>query len=284
MQIAIISGRSGSGRSTAINVLEDIGYNCIDNLPVELLLPLLEQVQLHKREQPLAIGVDARNAAHNLLLLPQLIKTIRTLGHRCELLYLDASDNELLKRYSETRRKHPLSDSHTDLISAIRHEHSVLQPIREHADQLVDTTELTFHDLRDRIKKHFHSNSAEGMAIQFKSFGFKFGAPSDADLIYDARCLTNPHWQKELRPYTGKDQAVAEFLDKQDDVQEMLTDVSEWLTRWLPRYAANNRSYMTIAVGCTGGQHRSVYLCERLQNTFSKTYNNVQVRHRELNT
>lgn len=284
MNLLIISGRSGSGKSTALSVLEDIGYNCIDNLPVSLVPALIAQIKLHldPEARKFAIGIDVRAAWHELDQLPTLLDNIRASEQQCQLLYLDAQDNILIKRFSETRRRHPLSNEKIDLLGAIDREIEILAPIAKAADQVIDTSTLSLHQLRDCIKKAVQSADDKGMVVQFQSFGFKHGAPTDADLVFDVRCLPNPHWVPELRSQTGLDQDVANFLGAESDVVDMQADIEQYLRRWLPSFAANNRSYITIAIGCTGGQHRSVFLAQNLYTLFADSYTDVQIRHRQL--
>lgn len=284
MHLVIVSGLSGSGKSTALHVLEDVGFNCIDNLPVSLLPALVAQIQINKNgQQSFAIGIDVRNAWQDLNIFPQMIGTLKEANLPFQTLFLDSQPTVLIQRFSETRRKHPLSDKHTSLEESIAAEQLLLEPIRDCADQVIDTSHLNLHELRDLVKERVVGRNANTMAILFESFGFKHGTPVNADLVFDARCLPNPHWKPNLRPQTGKDPEVIAFLEEQVTVKEMCADIEHYLTRWLPRYQANNRSYMTIAIGCTGGQHRSVYLAERLHHHFNQKFSDVQVRHRDIN-
>lgn len=284
MQLVIISGLSGSGKTTALHVLEDVGYNCIDNLPVSLLPALVAQTHAHKDEQlKFAIGIDVRNAWQDLRMFPQMIFTLKEAHTNIHTVFLDSAPSVLIQRFSETRRKHPLSDKHTSLEEAITAERELLEPIRDTADQILDSSHLTLHELRDLVKERVVGRRESSMAILFESFGFKHGIPVNADLVFDARCLPNPHWKADLRPLTGKDQPVIDFLQCETAVGEMYEDIKNYLAKWLPRYQANNRSYITIAIGCTGGQHRSVYLSETLKNYFETHFNDVQVRHRDIN-
>lgn len=285
MHLIIVSGLSGSGKSTALHVLEDVGYNCIDNLPVSLLPALVAQIQIHRDadDQKFAIGVDVRNAWQDLNIFPEMIDTLKEAHIPIHVLFLDTGLPVLMQRFSETRRKHPLSDRDTNLQEAIREEQSLLEPIRDTADQVLDTSHLNLHELRDLVKDRVVGQHDATMAIQFESFGFKHGVPVNADLVFDARCLPNPHWKPNLRAQTGQDTEVVAFLEGEEKVQAMYRDIENFLSRWLPHYQANSRSYITIAIGCTGGQHRSVYLAERLQRHFASQYENVLVRHRELN-
>ncbi len=284
MQLVIISGLSGSGKTTALHVLEDVGYNCIDNLPVSLLPALVAQTHIHKDEQlKFAIGIDVRNAWQDLRMFPQMIFTLKEANNKIQILFLDSAPSVLIQRFSETRRKHPLSDKHTSLEEAIQAERELLEPIRDTADQILDSSHMSLHELRDLVKQRVVGRQESSMAILFESFGFKHGIPVNADLVFDARCLPNPHWKADLRPLTGKDQPVIDFLQNEKAVGDMCEDIKHYLTRWLPRYQANNRSYITIAIGCTGGQHRSVYLSESLKKHFTESFSDVQVRHRDIN-
>ncbi|MEC8428561.1 MAG: RNase adapter RapZ [Pseudomonadota bacterium] len=282
MRLIVISGRSGAGKSTALHVLEDAGYNCIDNLPASLLPDLVKTLTTQGSDQNSAVSIDARNTWDQLQRFPEFLSQAQHPDLDCEILYLDARSPTLIKRFSETRRKHPLSDENTDLKQAIKRESDLLDPISRVADLTIDTSDLTLHDLRDLIKQRITEKTAPGMALQFQSFGFKSGIPVDVDFVFDARCLPNPYWKPALRQYTGKEQPVIDFLSAQDDVLQMQHDIADYLERWLPRFIANNRSYLTVAIGCTGGCHRSVFLCEQLYKKFSATYPNTQLRHREL--
>jgi len=282
MRLVVISGRSGAGKSTALHVLEDAGFNCIDNLPASLLPALVKQLDPHSENDCLAISIDARNTWAELQRFPELIKQARIPGLRCEILFLDARTDILIQRFSETRRRHPLSDQTTDLQDAITLERTYLEPIVDAADLSIDTSGLTLHQLRDLIKQRILDQQGHTLALQFQSFGFKHGIPVDADLVFDVRCLPNPYWKPQLRRFSGQDQAVIEFLQGNQLVEEMFDDIEQYLQRWLPRFIDNNRSYFTVSIGCTGGQHRSVYLSERLHKHFQQTFDNTQVRHREM--
>ncbi|GAA6153505.1 RNase adapter RapZ [Pseudoteredinibacter isoporae] len=284
MRLLIISGRSGSGKSTALHVLEDVGFTCIDNLPASLLPTLIRQVRSHgdKSDSAYAVSIDARNDHADLKEFPDFVLALRHQGLDCQLLYFDADEGTLLKRFSETRRKHPLSNDQTDLRAAIDQESELLSPIASIADLTIDSSHLSLHQLRDMVKQRVAGREAPGMAVLFQSFGFKHGPATDCDLVFDVRCLPNPHWNNSLRPLTGQDPAVEEFLSSHQDVHDMLDDLESYLQRWLPRFADDNRSYMTIGIGCTGGQHRSVYITEQLYQRFEPRFDNVQLRHREL--
>ncbi len=283
MKLVVISGRSGSGKTTALHVLEDIGYYCVDNLPVTLLRDLINQLTTQASPQinEVAIGIDARNSVMQLEKLPNVLRELSAAGVDSQVIYLDADSQTLIKRFSETRRKHPISNDQNTLKEAIDRESELLNPVAASASLIIDTSHLTLHQLRDLIKNRV-GESDDGMAILFQSFGFKNGIPSDADLVFDVRCLPNPHWVAQLRNQTGLDQDVQTFLKEHNAVHEMISDIVDFLVKWLPRFAANNRSYMTIAVGCTGGQHRSVYITDQLTTRFQQEFVNVQARHREL--
>jgi len=283
MRLVVISGRSGSGKTSALNILEDVGFTCIDNLPVSLLPDLINKLRSEnlRDDLKLAVGIDARNLVGDLSLIPEELELIKARGISVNVLFLQSRRSDLIRRYSETRRKHPLSSSTVSLKEAIDLEKDMLAPIAEIADRNIDTSGLSLHQLRDLIKSTVVPHDTEQMAILFESFGFKRGVPSDADFVFDVRCLPNPHWKLELRALTGNDPEVIEFLESQVDVASMLADIIGFLTRWIPKHQNNNRSYLTVAIGCTGGQHRSVYLANRLAEHFGETYPLVQVVHKQ---
>lgn len=283
MKLVIISGRSGSGKTTALHVLEDIGYYCVDNLPVSLLPQLMQELKQAKTPPVtmVAIGIDARNAGGQLHRLTNILRDLTGQGVETQVIYLDSDDETLIKRFSETRRKHPISNDTNTLREAIEREREILNPVASCASLIIDTTSLTLHQLRDQIKVRV-GEDVDSMAILVESFGFKNGIPKDADVVFDVRCLPNPHWIPSLRNHTGLDQDVKEFLAGHEPVREMITDILTYLDKWLPRFAANNRSYMTVAIGCTGGQHRSVYITEEIIAHLRTRFSNVQARHREL--
>jgi len=283
MRLVVISGRSGSGKSTALHVLEDLGFTCIDNLPARLLPSLFDELKAGDNQiSQIAVGIDARNLLGKLDPLPKILEELEKTGVHCEVIFLDARTSVLLRRYSETRRRHPLSSRDVDLNQALAMEKELLDPIAIIASRQIDTTNLTLHQLRDVIKKHVAPDNLGVMAILFTSFGFKHGVPLDADFVFDVRSLPNPYWKPELRQFTGLDMPVVQFLESQTEVAAMLSDLIGFLSRWLPKFAETNRSYLTVAVGCTGGQHRSVYICNRLTEHFLAQYPNVQLRNREL--
>ncbi|SFA63968.1 RNase adapter RapZ [Metapseudomonas otitidis] len=284
MRLVIVSGRSGSGKSTALDVLEDNGFYCIDNLPAGLLPELAERALLHTEllHPQVAVSIDARNLPSQLQRFPELLAEARAKHILCDLLYLDADEETLLKRFSETRRRHPLTTENRSLAEAIHDESKLLAPIADLADLKIDTTHLNLYQLRDTIKLRLLNKPEPGTAFLVESFGFKRGMPVDADLVFDVRCLPNPYWKPDLRDFSGLDGVVADYLAAQPDVEEMYQDIVGYLNKWLPRFAASNRAYVTIAIGCTGGHHRSVYLAERIGRALKPLLKNVQVRHRDL--
>jgi UPF0042 nucleotide-binding protein len=263
--------------------LEDEGYYCIDNLPVSLLPALVEETSRSEfgHFRGTAVCIDARNAWMDLANFTAIVDALPDSVER-EILFLDAQDSALIKRFSETRRRHPLSSESTPLAEAIDKERALLGPISADASLVLDTTQMTIYELRDAIKQRLLKNSSGSMSLLFQSFGFKRGVPADADLVFDVRMLPNPHWVKELRLKTGLDAEVQQFLEAQPMAGELYADILRFLETWLPRYKESNRSYMTVALGCTGGQHRSVYLADRLFQYYREQYSDIHVRHREL--
>lgn len=282
MKLVVISGRSGAGKGTALNVLEDIGFFCIDNLPAGLIPDLVARTRVGEPEtsRQIAVSVDARNFPSQLRRLPEILDELPPDQVECEIIFLDAENKTLVKRFSETRRRHPLGSSDVPLIDALEQEKDLLDPIASRADLAIDTTDLTLHQLRDLVRRRIAQTDHQ-MSLLFESFGFRNGVPVDVDFVFDVRCLPNPHWDLELRPFTGQDPQIIEFLDAQPLANQMFDDLVGFLDRWLPHFRENNRSYMTVGIGCTGGKHRSVYLAERLGRHYSDTISNVQVRHRE---
>ncbi|MDA1075640.1 MAG: RNase adapter RapZ [Proteobacteria bacterium] len=283
MKLIIISGRSGSGKSTALKALEDAGYNCIDNFPVNLLGALVAEVATYEDAPAarMAVCIDARN--RHLERFPELLKHLDREHVDCQVVYLDAQSPTLVKRFSETRRRHPLTNQQTDLQEAIDTEVQMLASIADLSDLTIDTTLMSGQNLVEVIKSRVIENTNSGLNLLFKSFGFKYGVPMDADVVFDLRCLPNPFWVEDLRGLTGLEREVEAYLDGEDLVSVMFDDICAYLERWLPHFEANNRVYMTVAIGCTGGQHRSVYMAERLAGHFEDLKANIQVRHRELN-
>ncbi|AZZ90852.1 MULTISPECIES: RNase adapter RapZ [unclassified Hahella] len=284
MKLIIVSGRSGSGKSTALHVLEDMGYYCIDNLPIGLLSPLTQEVldQGKTQNQQLAVSIDARNLYRDLSDFPSIYATLQAHNIDVEIIYLDANDATLIKRFHATRRKHPLSSKSTSLKEAIAKEKQLLEPIATLANLYIDTSDLSIYQLRDQVKIRVIGHKTQELALLFQSFGFKHGVPSDSDMVFDVRCLPNPYWDTALRGYKGTDQEIIEFLKQHPEPEQMLQHIISFLETWIPHFQNSNRTYMTISIGCTGGQHRSVYICECLGEHFKKKYDNVQVRHKEL--
>lgn len=284
MRLIIVSGRSGSGKSTALAVLEDNGFYCIDNLPASLLPDLSERALLHTEllQPQVAVSIDARNLPSQLKRFPELLDQLRLRNIQCDVLYLDADNATLLKRFSETRRRHPLTSESRSLSEAIDDESQLLAPIADLADLKIDTANLNLYQLADTIKLRLLDKPQAGTAFLLESFGFKRGMPVDADLVFDVRCLPNPYWKPDLREHSGLEQVVRDYLDAQADVEEMYQDLLAYLSKWLPRFAASNRAYVTVAIGCTGGHHRSVYLAERLGVALRANLGNLQIRHRDL--
>lgn len=283
MKLTIISGRSGSGKSTVLHILEDRGYYCIDNLPASLLPALADRISSGDTGIPnIAVSIDARNISADLEKAPEIISELQARELPTEIVFLDANSQTLLKRFSESRRKHPLSNETIGLREAINKESELLEAISVMANLVIDTSNMSLHQLRDLVKSRMLKRSETSMALLFQSFGFKNGVPVDADLVYDVRCLPNPYWDTSLRSLTGLDAEVIKFLNAQTEVQDMYDDIKAYLQKWLPKFEGNNRSYITVAIGCTGGQHRSVYMGEKLNKFFSAEIANVQVRHRDL--
>lgn len=285
MRLVVVSGLSGAGKSVALHTLEDLGYYCTDNLPVGLLPAFARQMvdsgaDLYAQA---AVVIDARNQATRLRNFPETLGRLGAIGVFYELIFLDADDDTLIKRFSETRRKHPLSLDRRPLAEAIRYERALLETLTDHADIRIDTSRTQLHQLRDLIRRRVGRAERDSMSLLMESFGFKHGVPVDADFVFDVRCLPNPYWDPHLRPYTGLDENVADFLSGDPLVEAMFVDLCNFLEAWIPRFRAENHSYLTVALGCTGGQHRSVYLADRLASHFqSELGDAVMVRHREL--
>ncbi len=283
MSFFIISGLSGSGKSIALQALEDMGFYCIDNLPAAMLPHVARQITNTKSDalRNVAIGIDARNRAF-LDQAPRNLEELKTLGVHYKIVFLEAEESILVKRFKQTRRKHPLTDENTSLLEGIRLEKILLEPISFGADLRIDTTHTTPYDLRQQVHEFAGSQDTEGLTLLFESFGFKHGTPLDADYVFDIRCLPNPYWESELRRFNGLDQRVIRFLEQHQQVHDMFGDICSFLEKWLPHFQREQRSYMTIAVGCTGGQHRSVYMVRRLAEYFANKDIRTQMRHREL--
>jgi UPF0042 nucleotide-binding protein len=284
-RLIVISGLSGSGKTIALHALEDLGYYCIDNMPAGLLRSLLDEISKpdDAATTRVAVGVDARNRRDDLEALPGLLRDIRKSGLSTDLLFLQADDDVLLKRYSETRRRHPLADVSSELRAAIEHERGLLGPVINAADLVIDSSRTSVYELADIIQKRVDRRRTNELSILLESFGFKHGIPADADFVFDLRCLPNPYWNAELRSLNGLDPEVAEFLDAQPAFVQMYEDILAFLSRWIPEYVGVHRSYLTVALGCTGGQHRSVRMTEKLAAALAGTHDPVHTRHSELN-
>ncbi len=283
MDLIIISGRSGSGKSTALHQLEDDAYYAIDNLPASLLPALVRDTapDLPSHFRGIAVCIDARNNGHDLTSFRAILDGLPDHAQP-RVLYLDADEATLIKRFSETRRRHPLSSETLPLAEAIRHESELLESVAAAASLTLDTRDMTIYELRDTVRQRLVGQDAEAMAILVQSFGFKRGIPSNADLVFDLRMLPNPHWDEELRDKTGLDDAVAAYLESHDITQRLFDDIAGFVERGLPAYTDSGRSYLTVAVGCTGGQHRSVYMAHRLYKYLCGKHDQLQLRHREL--
>jgi len=285
VKLLVISGLSGSGKSIALQALEDMDYFCVDNLPIGLLPELTAQMEARKAERNivnLAVGVDSRNTIEDLKGFGAVMESIRGRGMKTEIIFLEANDAVLLKRFSETRRKHPLTRDNLPLAEAIKVERNLMAPLAVDADLRIDTSRSNVHQLRAVIRERIAHHAMAVMSIQFMSFGFKHGIPEDADFVFDVRCLPNPHWDPRLRLFTGRDREVIDFLQGEPSVQAMYDDIRSFLQKWIAAFKEENRSYITIALGCTGGQHRSVYLAEMLAAFFRQDDDQILVRHREL--
>jgi UPF0042 nucleotide-binding protein len=281
LRLIIVSGLSGSGKSVALHVLEDLGYYCIDNLPAGLLLAAVDEIRRDGSESTtsLAVGVDARNHAENLDVLPDLLHQLEAQGVETEVMFLHASDEILLKRYGESRRRHPLSEQGGQLRSAIESERATLAEIELSADLIIDTSAMSIYQLAEVIRSRVDRRQAEDLSVLIESFGFKYGIPADADFVFDMRSLPNPYWTLELRGLTGLDPEVQEFLDRHVKYVDMFDHIGAFLEHWIPHYRSTRRGYMTIAIGCTGGRHRSVYMTEKLANRLRPLHDHVLTRH-----
>lgn len=278
-KLVILSGRSGSGKTIALHALEDQEFYCIDNLPLSMMVDLVDKLSQHHDQ--LAVSIDARAVPDDLADFDSVYQQLKQSSYDTEVIFLDADDATLLKRFSETRRRHPLTQSGLSLREAISKETALLESIRLAADLNIDSSILNVHQLRDMISSRVN-NQESSLDLMFISFGFKHGIPSDADFVFDARCLPNPYWDESLRAMSGKDKPVQEYLADNGRVQEFFWQIKVFLHTWLPRFETDNRSYLTVAIGCTGGQHRSVYMAESLAEHFRTEHAKVTVRHREL--
>jgi UPF0042 nucleotide-binding protein len=284
MRLIIVSGLSGSGKSVALHLLEDIDFYCVDNIPAALLKPFISHTVRGAGDTypRTAVGLDARNRANEIATIPALVGELRRGGIDCDVLYLHAAEEVLLKRYAETRRKHPLVSATVSLREAIASERGLLEPISTAADWIIDTSQMGVHDLRELISKRIDRRSDGRLSLMFESFGYKHGIPGDADFVFDVRSLPNPFWEHALRPLNGRDAAVIGYLEGFASVRTMIADLSAFLEKRVAEFSQANRSYLTIAVGCTGGQHRSVYIAEKLAEHFRATFPQVLTRHDSL--
>lgn len=281
MKLIVVSGRSGSGKTIALRVLEDLGYYCVDNLPVTLLPQLVNEAR--GRHDQLAVSIDVRNMPERSGDIENLLGQIRQASDiEYSSIFTDADNATLIRRYGESRRLHPLSRKHLSLDQAILQETHLLAPLSSTADLRIDTSSLSIHDLSEQICERILGRKEKELVLVFESFGFKHGTPKDADFVFDARFLPNPHWVPELRPLTGLDGPVRDYLQAQPDVMLYSQQIDTLLSNWLPHLERNNRSYVTVAIGCTGGQHRSVFITEQLAASFRARNKTVQVRHRTL--
>lgn len=286
MRIIIISGQSGAGKSVALRVLEDLGYYCVDNLPVNLLDDFVASVQATQKnssQQNVAVSIDIRNLPQDPTLVSTTLQQLKQ-THDVNVLFLDADESTLLKRYSETRRIHPLSmmGEKLSLEQAIELEKNLLLNLKEEADLVLDSSNLSLHELSETVRIRVQGRESKDLVMVFESFGFKYGLPNDADYVFDVRFLPNPHWVPELRPLTGLDQPIIDFLGAQSEVIELHNSIEQFISQWLPLLEKNNRSYLTVAIGCTGGKHRSVYITQKLAEHFKALGHQVQVRHTSL--
>lgn len=284
-RLTIVTGLSGSGKSVALSTLEDEGFYCIDNLPSAMVNELLDKAQSKKSSlyDKLAIGIDMRGEQHTTGDFLNVLQSLHArTDFQTDVLFLDTSRRTLSTRFSETRRRHPLSSKDIPLISAIDLEIELLASVKNEADLVIDTSLLNLHQLRKIISSDVLGKSSPELSLIFQSFGFKHGQPTSTDFMFDVRCLPNPYWEPSLREFTGKDEPIIDFLGEQEHVQEMFSDIQTFVDNWLPRFEGENRAYLTVSVGCTGGRHRSVFLCEMLASHFNSKRENVSLRHREL--
>ena len=280
MKLIILSGRSGAGKSVALRVLEDLGCYCVDNLPATMLGSLVQEMR-HSCDT-LAVSLDIRNLPDHSERIPDALKALPSEVEQ-QVYFLDAKDDTLIRRYSETRRLHPLSVNGRSLADAIAAEVEMLEPLKAIADHSFRTDQLSVHQLADEIRTRLLGQTERELLMVFESFGFKHGIANDADFVFDVRFLPNPHWDPRLRPLTGKEKLVQEYFESKSEVARFIDHTQAFINNWLPMLQRNNRAYLTIAIGCTGGQHRSVYIAEELAKRFDQSQQETSVRHRELN-
>ncbi|MET4676091.1 UPF0042 nucleotide-binding protein [Luteibacter sp. PvP120] len=283
IHLVVLTGMSGGGKTVALRALEDLEFYCVDNMPAELIPQLVAAVSQgeHGPRRRIAVGVDVRNRRIDLSRMPHVLSELSTAGVHVHLIFLDSRDDVLIKRYSETRRRHPLAAEKRSLADSIAEERRLLRPLVSIAEKVIDSSDLNVHQLR-RLFATGYAAASDGTTLLFESFAYRRGLPSDADFVFDARCLPNPHWDPRLRPFSGRDLPVREFLDANPLVGEYYADVARWLDTWLPRFEGEDRSYVTVSIGCTGGRHRSVYMVEKLAQHFRSERGNVLTFHREL--
>lgn len=286
MRLIVVSGLSGSGKSVALHALEDLGYYCIDNLPAGVIMSVLDKLKASGEPMidRVAVGIDARNPTQDIEALPGMVAKLKADGVQTDVLYLHADEDVLLKRFSESRRRHPLSVHGLELRGAIHKEREILGQIINSANLTIDTSRSSVYELGDQIRDRVDRRQTSSLSVLIESFGFKHGLPADADFVFDLRCLPNPYWQPDLRPLTGLDEEVAQFLDSEPLFQKMYEDILAFLKTWIPNYVSFDRAYLTVAIGCTGGQHRSVRMTEKLTQALREIHDPVLSRHSELNT
>ena len=284
MRLVILSGLSGSGKSVALHMLEDLGYYCVDNIPAGHLQTFAKETLLtgDSAYQHMAVGVDARNRMEDIRAVPETVRKLKAEGIECEIVFIHAEDAVLLKRYSETHRPHPLAGEGRSLKDAIKAERELLGPLADEADVVLDSSRTSVHELRELVRARIHREERQGLSLMFQSFGFRHGIPGDSDFVFDARGLPNPYWEPSLKTLTGRDPAVARYLEKHEIVQKFLKDITGFLEYWIPKFESSNRRYLTLSIGCTGGYHRSVYIVERLTAHFRGQGREVLARHNEL--
>ncbi len=284
MRLIVVTGLSGSGKSVALHALEDLGFYCIDNIPAGLLRAFV--AELSSPDAPATenagVGLDARNRPEDLDRVPDIVAELRAEGIVCDIVFLQAADDTLLKRFSDTRRRHPLTTDERSLPEAIARERELLGSLINGADLVIDTTASTVYDLRRQMRDRVGQREPYRLSILIESFGYKHGLPADADFVFDVRCLPNPYWEPKLRSLCGKDEPVQAFLRAEPAVEEMIADIVSYLSKWIPHYQDFQRSYLTVAIGCTGGQHRSVYITENVAERLESLVGPVQTRHHEL--
>lgn len=285
MKLIIVSGLSGAGKTVALKQYEDLGYAALDNIPLALLSPMVSRLvgRPDRRFERLAIGLDAREPAEAINKFPRHVARMRGRGIDVRVLFLTASDEVLLHRYGATRRPHPLSDGKSSLAESIALERKLIAPIANVADESLDTSSMNIYQLREALHESLPEAVQGRLAVQILSFGFKNGVPNGCDFLFDVRCLPNPHWNPSLQPLTGRDPAVVSWFDQLNEVQRMLKNIGDFLDTWLPAFRSLERAYVTIGIGCTGGQHRSVYLVERLGERLAGRFDSLVTKHKELN-